>query len=83
MARIKIEDLQHTEGLDKSEMKGIYGGLQLGTYQAVPVGIPLRVFEESSDQPPQEADSFVFGKIEWTYEDGGINFVDDWHNPTA
>ena len=83
MARIKIQDLEHSEDLGRDKMKGIFGGLQLGTYRAVPVGIPLRVFGGSSDQPAEETDGFVFGKIEWTFEDGGISFVDDWHNPTA
>jgi hypothetical protein len=83
MARIKIRDLEHTEDLSRRQLKGISGGLQLGTYRAVPVGLPLRVFGESSDPPAEETGGFVFGKIEWTYEDGGISFVDDWHNPSA
>jgi hypothetical protein len=83
MARIKIQDLGHTEELSQRQLRRMFGGLQLGTYRAVPVGIPLRVFGESSDQPTTEADSFVFGKIEWTYEDGGVSFIDDWHNPTV
>jgi type VI secretion system secreted protein Hcp len=32
----------------------------------------------SATEPPTEEVSFVFGKITWTYEDGGISHIDHW-----
>jgi type VI secretion system secreted protein Hcp len=31
----------------------------------------------------QETVSFVYQKIEWTWEDGGITAIDDWESPAA
>jgi len=36
----------------------------------------------SANAPPTEEISFVFGKITWTYVDGGIEHIDDWAERT-
>lgn len=35
-----------------------------------------------ANQPPTEKVAFVFGKIRWTYVDGGVEHEDDWSQRT-
>ena len=36
-----------------------------------------------ANAPPTEEVTFVFGKIIWTFEDGGITAEDDWEAPVS
>jgi type VI secretion system secreted protein Hcp len=43
----------------------------------------VRITQIGSSTPNFEKISFVYERITWTHEDGGISFQDDWYTPQA
>lgn len=43
---------------------------------------PDTIDPASANAPPTEEVTFRFGKITWTYEDGGVSHVDHWRQRT-
>jgi type VI secretion system secreted protein Hcp len=44
---------------------------------------PNMLVAENTRLPHLEEVAFTYQKIEWTFEDGGISFQDDWEAPVA
>jgi type VI secretion system secreted protein Hcp len=40
--------------------------------------LPNTLNESTASAPAMEEVSFVFGEINWTFEDGGVEFMDSW-----
>lgn len=40
--------------------------------------VPNTIEPASTHEPPQEEVTFVFNRITWTYEDGGVTATDSW-----
>ncbi|MDI6762480.1 MAG: type VI secretion system tube protein TssD [Thermodesulfobacteriota bacterium] len=55
-------------------------GLRQGRISSIKTISPSTFDESTENVPAMEEVSFVFGRITWTYESGGIEFEDEWRS---
>ena len=75
MARIRIQDIMHTEELNQDKMKGIIGGAEKpgGWGSMLQKGAGM-----AGEMIGGEAGGALLGSM-----DGGITSMDDWEAPSA